>query len=173
MASDLDHLIARNERWATTFDKGGLPIKANLPIAILSCIDPRTSPVHFFGLDVGDALVMRTVGGRVTESVEAELAVLWFLMGRLAGREPVLSLAVVHHTDCGMQKIAGEEARAALTDRMGTDRYSTLYPAPDPEISVRTDVERLRTSPVVPTALTVTGHVYDVDTGILRTIVDP
>ncbi|MDF1597312.1 MAG: carbonic anhydrase [Acidimicrobiia bacterium] len=171
MASDLEHLIARNEQWAEKFDKGDLPIKANLPVAILSCIDPRTSPVHFFGLDVGDALIMRTVGGRVTESVEAELAVLWFLMGRLAGREPVLSLAVIHHTDCGMQKIAGDEARAALTEQLGTDRYSTLYPAPDPEISVRTDVERLRTSPMVPAALTVTGHVYDVHSGVLHTIV--
>jgi carbonic anhydrase len=55
---------------------------------------------------------------------------------------------------------------------MGTDRYSALYPAPDPEESVRFDVERLRNSPLVPEAVSITGFVFDVRTGRLRQIVD-
>ena len=55
---------------------------------------------------------------------------------------------------------------------MGTDRYRTLCPARDPEDSVRFDVERLRDSPLVPEAVSITGFVFDVRTGRLRQIVD-
>ena len=165
-------LELRNEAFAADFDGGDLPIKGRLPFVILSCIDPRTSPVHFFGLDIGDALVMRTVGGRVTDSVEAELRILWFLTKRTAGHEPGLSMAVVHHTDCGMQKISDDESKAALTEYMGSDHFGSIYPAPDPEASVRFDVERLRASTVVPEGLRINGYVYDVGTGRLRQILD-
>jgi carbonic anhydrase len=170
--TELEQLLASNERFAKRFTGADLTAKARLPFVILSCVDQRTSPVHFFELELGDALVMRTVGGRVTDGVEAELGVLWFMLSRTSDDPPDLNVAVVHHTECGMQKISSNEARAALSEFMGTDRYSALYPAPDPEESVRFDVERLRNSPLVPEAVSITGFVFDVRTGRLRQIVD-
>jgi carbonic anhydrase len=40
----------------------------------------------------------------------------------------------------------------------------------DPEKTVRVDVEVLRSSPLLPATITVSGHVYDVTTGLITTI---
>ncbi|MFW2339997.1 MAG: beta-class carbonic anhydrase [Acidimicrobiia bacterium] len=169
--SELEPLFSRNEQFAESFEGRDLPIKSRFPLVVVSCVDPRTSPVHFLNLEIGDAYVMRTVGGRVTDAVEAELAILAFLQERNSGSPAALNAMIIHHTDCGMQKISSAEARAALTQFMGTGRLAEVYPAPDPEESVRFDVERLRSSPTVPSGITVTGHVYDVKTGRLNQIV--
>src|SRR4030095_14067773 len=38
---------------------------------LITCIDPRTDPSAFFGVGLGDAIVARTVGGRVTPARSA------------------------------------------------------------------------------------------------------
>jgi carbonic anhydrase len=43
----------------------------------------------------------------------------------------------------------------------------------DPAATVRADVERLLSSPKVPPQISVSGHVYDLQTGLVTTIVDP
>jgi carbonic anhydrase len=43
----------------------------------------------------------------------------------------------------------------------------------DPAATVRTDVERLLSDPRISPRITVSGHVYDVDTGLVTTIVQP
>ena len=170
--SHLDLLRSRNEQFAESFDGRGQPIQSRFPLVIVSCIDPRTSPVHFLNLEIGDAYVMRTVGGRVTDTVENELRILAFLLEQTSGAPTDLNVMVIHHTDCGMQKISSEEARAALSEHMGTDRFTKIYPAPNPHESVQLDVDKLRSSSIAPDGITVTGHVFDVETGRLHQIVD-
>ncbi len=41
----------------------------------------------------------------------------------------------------------------------------------DPVQSVRRNVEKLLASPLVPSRVAVSGHVYDVDTGLVETVV--
>jgi hypothetical protein len=41
----------------------------------------------------------------------------------------------------------------------------------DPEQTVRLDVELLRSATVLPNTITVSGHVYDVTTGLVTTII--
>jgi carbonic anhydrase len=48
---------------------------------------------------------------------------------------------------------------------------SCLDPRTDPVQTVQHDVELLRSSPVLPTQIRVSGHVYNVDTGGITTIV--
>jgi hypothetical protein len=43
----------------------------------------------------------------------------------------------------------------------------------DPAASVRADVERLLSSPKVPPQISVSGHVYDLQTGLVTTITGP
>jgi carbonic anhydrase len=43
----------------------------------------------------------------------------------------------------------------------------------DPAATVRADVQRLLSSPKVPPQISVSGHVYDLQTGLVTTIVDP
>jgi carbonic anhydrase len=42
----------------------------------------------------------------------------------------------------------------------------------DTYITVKTDVERLLSSPLLPPRMGVSGHVYDVETGRVTTVVD-
>jgi carbonic anhydrase len=43
----------------------------------------------------------------------------------------------------------------------------------DPAATVRADVERLLSSPKLPPQISVSGHVYDLQTGLVTTIVEP
>ena len=46
-------------------------------------------------------------------------------------------------------------------------------PVLDPAQAVRTDVERLLCAPQISPRITVSGHVYDLETGLVTTIVEP
>ena len=43
----------------------------------------------------------------------------------------------------------------------------------DPAATVRADVERVLSDPRISTRITVSDHVYDVDTGLVTTVVEP
>ena len=97
------------------------------------------------------------------------------LRGRAAGEAfPGLSLAIVHHTGCGWERVADPDARSAfgaaseLPEAFLEGRAIT-----DHEQSVRADIERLRASAIVPDQLVVSGHVYEVDSGRLRQVAAP
>jgi len=164
--SDLFTLYQRNEAFAATFDKGGLPLKPNLSTVILTCIDARVVPAHFAGLELGDAHTMRTVGARVTSRTALEVSMLWMLMS-LQNPKPSMELAIIHHTDCGMARFADPEVAARVAERFGSDYVVDTYAFTDPAESLAADVQRLRDSDLVPRELLVSGHIYDVTTGRL------
>lgn len=170
--TDLDVLYDRNEAFAAAFDQGHLPIKPALSTIILSCVDARTDPAHYAGLQLGDALTLRTVGARVTDAVATEVAVLWALMAMASGAEPSLELVIIHHTQCGMARFAQPEVAAQVSERFGTDEIVDTYGISDLDGSLATDLDRLRSNPRVPRGLTVSGHVYDVATGRLRQVIE-
>jgi carbonic anhydrase len=170
--SDLSELYARNAAFAEGFDLGHLPIKPNLSTLILTCVDARLDPARFAGLRPGDALVLRNVGARVTDAVALEVSMLWTLMAMTSGTTPSMELVIIEHTACGMARFADPDVAAAVTDRFGTGAVVETYAIADPAESIRTDVERLRANQDVPGALLVSGHLYDVTTGRLSTIVE-
>ena len=43
----------------------------------------------------------------------------------------------------------------------------------DPAQTVNSDVQRLRSAPAIPARVTVSGHVYDVVSGLVQTILPP
>ncbi len=83
--SDLDTLYDRNEGFARTFDQGDLPILPRRSTIILTCADSRVDPAHFLGLELGDTLVLRNSGGRVTDNVEQDVALLSGMTRLVAG----------------------------------------------------------------------------------------
>ncbi len=170
--SDLATLYERNETFAASFDKGDLPIKPNLSTLILTCVDARVDPSHFAGLELGDALVLRNVGARVTEAVALEVAMLWMLMSLASGGTPSMELVVIQHTNCGMARFADPEVAAKVTERFGTDSVVETYAITDPRVSATTDVERLRNNPLVPDELRVSAHVYDLTSGRLDPVIE-
>ena len=168
--TDIAELYARNSRFADGFDQGDLPIKPNLSTLILCCVDARVAPELIAGVELGDALVLRTVGGRVTEAVALEVRMLWTLMSMASGGTPNMELVIMQHTKCGMERFAVPEVAEKVSAAFGADVVDT-YAISDLDESVAADVERMRSNPDVPRELKISGHVYDVETGALREVV--
>ena len=171
--SDLDTLVARHRAGIAGHDPS-LGKRPRFWTVVLTCADARTDPAHFLGLEPGDAIVLRTLGGRVTDGVEEELALLSALARRMAPDAPPVHLVLVHHTDCGMQSIASPEAVAMVSEATGIAvdalRHRAIH---DHEQSLADDLERLRRSPLVPNALIVSAHLHDLASGELREVVAP
>jgi len=108
--TDLTALLDRNQSFAEQFDAGDLPIRPRMSTIILTCLDARVDPAHLFGLGLGDALVIRNAGGWITPAVLRDLrdlAILGVLAANMPGPSAMqLELVVVHHTDCGMARLA-------------------------------------------------------------------
>jgi carbonic anhydrase len=151
-----------------TFAAGGafkcLPFPTNPPLRVIGCVDSRVDPSDVLGLRLGEAVVMRNVGGRVTPEALRS----WALLGRLgAGRSPSGGhLAILHHTDCGIRRLASYPEQLAAFFEI-SDLGSKAVE--DPYESVRIDVEIARHS--LPSELLVSGLVYDVDTGLIEVVV--
>jgi len=77
--SNFDALLRSNPNFARTGARDrapAIPFIPNKQVYIRTCIDPRVEPAQVFGLQIGDAIVARTVGGQVTPAVIQDLAVL-------------------------------------------------------------------------------------------------
>lgn len=171
--SDLATLYQRNAAFADSFDLGDLTLRPKMSTVVLTCVDPRLNPAAFLGLEPGDALVMRTVGARVTEAALLEVSMLWQLLALALGTEPALALAVIHHTDCGMARFTTPEVAERITALYGTSDVVDTYGIGDPRQAIRDDIARATASPWASAGMTVSGHLYDVKTGRLEQVVAP
>jgi len=78
----------------------------------------------------------------------------------------------VHHTMCGTGFLADDGFRRAFAERTGFDEDDLADEAvTDPEATVRRDVERLLSSPLASPRIVVSGHVFDLVTSLVRTVV--
>ena len=170
--ADVHTLIYRNLEFANSFKQGGLGLLPRLSTLIVTCLDARVDPAHFFGLELGDAVVMRNIGGRVTDDVIEHIAIVQALV-ELAGGA-ALEVAIVHHTDCGTSRFANPQVRQRLGQAAGTgEAVIERLASTDPQTSVAEDLDRLRAAPTLPDELVVAGYVYDVTNGQVREIFAP
>lgn len=137
-----------------------------------TCMDGRVDPAHVLGVELGDALVVRNSGGRVTEDVLQEIVFVATITEMMFGDEAEpFEVAVIHHTGCGSGFLADPDFRAALGARTGADDQVLADSAvTDPFASVLRDVDQLAQSPLLPARASISGHVYDVDTGLVTTV---
>ena len=171
MAS-IDPLLERNKHFATTPAREGASIVAKYPVYVITCLDPRTDPSAFLELRLGDAVVVRNVGGRVSPDVLTDLAHIGYLSRKVVPGGPQFEVAVIHHNQCGTHFLADPEFRRGFGDLIGGDDATLAAEAVvNPEQTVRTDVELLLSSAILPPSITVSGHVYDVTTGLVTTII--
>ena len=138
---------------------------------MITCLDPRVDPAHFLGLGLGDAMVVRNVGGRVTREVINDVAFIGQVAENMLPDGPLFEVAVIHHTQCGSGALADDAFRRRYAERIGVEE-STLreHAVLDPAVTVTRDVERLRSAPAISPRVTVSGHVYDVVTGLVETV---
>jgi carbonic anhydrase len=173
-AANIDIALERNRAFAAAGGHQGAVVFPNLRLFVITCLDPRVDPAHFLGLALSDAMVVRNVGGRVTPEVINDVAFIGQLTERVVPDGPMFEIAVVHHTQCGTGAFADDAFRHSYAERIGADE-STLrdHAVLDPAATVSSDVERLRSADAISPRITVSGHVYDVVTGIVETVIRP
>ena len=170
--ANVDPLLRRNKDFAAGGAYEGVSIVAKHRVYVITCLDPRTDPSAFLELELGDAMVIRNAGGRVSPDVVKDLAYICYLSNTLVPGGPRFEVAVVHHNQCGTHFLADETFRRGFADLIGGDDAALASEAVvDPEQTVRFGVQLLRSASVLPDTITISGHVYDVTTGLVSTIV--
>ena len=161
--STTDDLLANNESYVASFDKGDLPLPPARKAAVVACMDARLNVYAILGLGEGDAHVIRNAGGAVTDDTIRSLAI----SQRLLGTEEII---LIHHTGCGMLTFTDDEFRAAIEKDTGIRPEWAAEAFPDLDADVRQSIARIKASPFVPNKDSVRGFVYEVETGRLREV---
>jgi carbonic anhydrase len=172
--------LERNEKFAATGAKDGVPEIPFIPhrqLYIITCIDPRVEPAAIVGAGLGEAIVARNVGGRVTPAVIKDAAWILHLHENVTPDADWFEFAVIHHTDCGSGLFARDELRAGYVARGGwDDETASAMAVTEPAGTVAEDVWRLRAAPELQPAIKnirIGGYAYDVRTGRITTVVEP
>jgi len=169
----IETLLERNADFAAHRFPSNLKINPTLKIMLIGCVDPRVDPAAVLGIELGEAAVVRNVGGRVTPVTLKTMAMLG-RVGQANGGRPGegWNLVVLHHTDCGMTDLAAFPDLLAEYFEIAPDQLEAMAVS-DPVASVKVDVAVLKQTPFLPGGFLVSGLVYDVDTGRVETIVAP
>ncbi len=170
-ASNIDAALERNRSFAASGGHKDAGVFPNLALFVITCCDPRVDPAHFLGLALSDAIIIRNVGGRVTTEVINDVAYIDQIAAAALPDGPLFEVAVIHHTQCGTGALADHAFRTQYAQRIGAQESTLLEHAVlDPAATVIRDVELLRSAPAVPQRVTVSGHVYDMVTGLVQTL---
>jgi len=179
MSNTVNEVMAANNAYAESFDKGDLPMPPGRHFAILTCMDARLDPAKYAGLAEGDAHVIRNAGGRASDDAIRSLIISHKLLG-------TNEWFVIHHTDCGMETFTNDIMADLLSSSLDTatvdaggwhdtgagpgspeGRYINWLTISDNAQSVVEDVLRIKAHPLVPAGIPVYGYIYDCETGKL------
>ena len=159
----IDELLANNRTFAEPLADRHLDVQPSRHLAIVTCMDSRLDVFAALGLGHGEAHVLRNAGGVITDDAIRSLAV---SQRRLGTREIML----IHHTDCGMEKLSDDGFRAELQEATGVAPAFAIESFADVDADVRQSILRVRRSPFLLHREEVRGFVYDVDTHQLREV---
>ena len=170
--SNIDPALERNRAFAAAEGHQGAVVFPNLDLFVITCLDPRVDPAHVLGLGLSDAIVVRNVGGRVTPEVINDVAFISQIAENVIPDGPLFEVAVIHHTQCGAGALADDTFRRRYAQRIGAEE-STLrdHAVLDPAATVTSDIDRVCSAPAISPRVSVSGHVYDVATGLVHTVI--
>lgn len=157
----VDDLVAGNREYASRFHDADLQVEPTRHVAVVTCMDSRIDTFAVLGLQNGEAHIIRNAGGVITDDVIRSLC----LSQRFLGTREVI---VVHHTDCGLQKVDEAEFRNQLSDELGVKPWWSLETFDDPYEDVRQSIQRLVMTPFIKHKDDISGFVYDVTDGLLH-----
>jgi carbonic anhydrase len=160
--STTDDVLQNAEQYASSFDKGDLPMPPGRKLAVVACMDARLIPTKVLGLNEGEAHVIRNAGGAVTDDTIRSLAISQHKLG-------TEEIILIHHTDCGMLTFKDDDFRDELQEKTGVKPEWAAESFTDLDADVRQSVQRIRNSPFIPNK-NVRGFVYEVETGKLREV---
>jgi len=155
-----DELLSNNDSYVKEFSDHGLSLAPARHLAVVACMDSRMDIFQMLGLAHGDAHVIRNAGGVVTDDVERSLVLSQRLLNT---REIVL----IHHTDCGLQKVNPTEFKDELQVECGLKPAWSIESFADPFEDTLQSMNRLHHSPFIKFKDHIRGFVYDVANGKL------
>jgi carbonic anhydrase len=161
--SAIDELVKNNEAYAANFDKGDVPLPPAKGVAIVACMDARLVVSRIFGLEEGDAHVIRNAGGVVTDDEIRSLAISQRLLG-------TTEIIILNHTDCGMLTFTDEDFKRQIQEDTGIKPHWAAESFTDLDDAVRQSIARIKVSPFIPHKESIRGFVYEVETGGLREV---
>ena len=163
MDHDFDDLLASNQRYATSAPRN-FDGYAHAGIAVVTCMDSRLQPLEMVGLFLGEAKILRTPGGHVTEDVVNGCVLGVHLL-------QVDRILVISHSRCAMASGSDDELRRRILEASGLDAGDCHFGAdPDQAGRLREDVRTLAEHPLIAGRARVGGFHCDVDTGLLERV---
>ncbi|KAH9890323.1 carbonate dehydratase [Xylariomycetidae sp. FL2044] len=158
----------KNAEYASQFTQGHLALPPAKKYLVLTCMDARIDPAAAFGIDLGDAHVIRNAGASARDALRSII-----ISQQLLGTREIL---LVKHTGCGMLTFTNEEAHEIVRKNVSPTASAEIasmnfLPFADLEHAVREDIEMLQKSAAVPDEITVSGWIYEVETGKVRRVV--
>ncbi|WP_424004662.1 beta-class carbonic anhydrase [Haloarcula salina] len=169
--------IDARDDWACRRRKG---IPTDKQLLVVACMDERIPVEDVLGLSLGDAQIFRNAGGKVTDDVirSAALTTQFF---------DTTEIIVLNHTDCGMMSASDEAIVDGFQAAVNGDLSDlTLDPSlpelnigdasiaewvrmtDDIDVACAAQVEYLENHDLIPENVTVSGYVYEVESGHLR-----
>jgi len=140
-----------------------LPPRPTPNAAVVACMDSRLKIFELLGIGDEDAQVIRNAGGVVTDDVIRSLAVSQRLLG-------TTEIILIHHTDCGLQKITDDEFTREIEEETGIRPPWAVQAFTDAARDVRESIGRIKASPFLPRTDKIRGFVFDVATGDLNKV---
>jgi len=179
--STFDLMLERNKNFAAHQFAAGTLMPSlpralpNVKAIIIGCADMRVDPAHVLGIQPGEAVVMRNIGGRITPGLLEQLGLLGRI-GEVAGEIPggvgEFNIIVLQHTDCGITRLAGDPAMPTHYFQIQEGELKKKVVS-DPRAAVAADVALLRTIRALPGGWLVSGLVYNVATGLVEIVIPP
>lgn len=160
---NVDELVANNAAYAAEFDGVHLDVAPARHLAVVACMDSRMDVFEILGVANGESHLLRNAGGVITDDVIRSLC----LSQRLLGTREIILL---HHADCGLQKVDEESFKAELEAEVGVKPLWALETFGDPFADVLQSIQRLLLTPFLPHKDHISGFVYDVDDGRLHEV---
>lgn len=169
----IDTLVDNNHHFAASGTHTDLQLFPKLQTIVIGCVDPRVDPAVVLGFELGDALVIRNLGGRFTPDALQNLATLRMIAqaeGITPG--PGWNIILLHHTDCGITRLQPHPDLLANVFGIEVDDLGTKAVS-DPVAAVAVDVAAMKANPFLPRDFLVSGLVYDVASGLVDVVVPP
>ena len=111
MSAIQKNLESASEKYSSSFDKGHLPLPPGKKYLVLTCMDARIDPARAFGIELGDAHVIRNAGAMASDALRSII-----ISEQLLGTQEIL---LVKHTGCGMLTFKNEDAVKLVGANLG------------------------------------------------------
>lgn len=133
----------------------------------VTCMDARIDPASAFGISLGDAHVIRNAGGSAHEALRS-LVISEQLLG-------TTEIVLIKHTGCGMLTFSNQDAHGVVAQNLGAEGEAELdgldfLPFGNLEQGVKDDVSFLKGSKAIPDFVSVSGWIYEVETGKVKPV---